>query len=89
MTRIETQIVSIITTLIKGKMTERGIKKKNLATITKLSLYQLNCVLSGQTNTPFENYMRVLTALGIDLFRNKNYTENYIASPMRTYIFEN
>ena len=88
MTRIETQIVSIIITLIKGKMTELGIKKKNLATITKLSLYQLNCVLSGQTNTPFENYMRVLTALGIDLFRNKNYTENYIASPMRTYIFE-
>ena len=85
MTRIETQIVSIISTLIKGKMTERGLKKKNLATITKLSLY---CVLSGQTNIPFENYMRVLTALGIDLFRNKNYAENYIASPMRTYIFE-
>jgi hypothetical protein len=88
MTRIETQIVSIISTLIKGKMTERGLKKKNLATITKLSLYQLNCVLSGQTNIPFENYMRVLTALGIDLFRTKNYAENYIASPMRTYIFE-
>jgi hypothetical protein len=88
MTRIETQIVSIISTLIKGKMTERGLKKKNLATITKLSLYQLNCVLSGQTNIPFENYMRVLTALGIDLFRNKNYAENYIVSPMRTYIFE-
>lgn len=69
----EEEIFKCLKDQLTYEIHKKGITLKMLSRRTRLSLYEINQVLEGNLNSPFEHYVRVFSGIGVEMCKKSEY----------------